>query len=516
MGGIQLEKIGKGCFLLLLLSFWSSFTAQAAPLEPESFWREFAEVTAIYRPSKGERQIAAHVCQKAAIHGHAHRIDATGNVLVTISPQPGQEKWPGVILQCHLDMVCVARPGTEFVWGRDQIRPVVAGDWMHAENTSLGADNGVGIAVMLDIMQNPPPRHGMIELLFTVDEEVDFSGVCGLQPGFLQGKILLNLDSEESGEYNVGCAGGQADILELSPTLVNVPEGYAGAKITISGGQSGHSGVDIHRDRANAIRELFKTLALIAAENDIFLADCCAGVTDTAIPGEAEAIICYPATAASRIEKLVTNRQKLLKKRFSASDPLLKLAISATALPERAMNHDETVRLISVINRVPSGVLAMSRLWPGNVQTSMNPGLLRFENGRVLLTTHLQASTMPVIKMLSQRLQAIADRHKLLHTAGTPYRPWEPSQSQAFLDAAVNAHVELTGQKPLLKVVHAGVECGELKNIFPHIQMLSFGPDIRHAHTPDEKVRISTVGQFVDLVRLLLIRLPKSQNQHAG
>ncbi|MEW6708208.1 MAG: beta-Ala-His dipeptidase [Candidatus Riflebacteria bacterium] len=495
---------------ILTLVSCSSFAESIDNLEPASFWREFFTITSIYRPSKEEQKVTAHIVAEAEKSGFTSQIDQNGNVLITIAAKPGCEKVTGVVLQSHLDMVCIARPGEEFQWGKDQIEPIIKDGWLHAKKTTLGADNGVGIAVMLDFMKNLPGRHGPIELLFTTDEEGDFSGVCGLQPGFINGGILLNLDSEEAGEFNVGCAGGQADIIELAFNHEDC-NGLQAFKISFKNGQSGHSGVDIHRGRANAIKELFRVIKEIGNKAKIRLASGEGGVTDTAIPGEAWAIFCFDANDRRTIERIVENAAPIMKKRFAENDPEIMLSLEKVKCPETALNYAQTEKICRIIDAVPFGILAMSRKWPGNVQTSMNPGVFSLDRKIFRLISHLQASSLEVIAHLSSRVKIIAQKAGAEHRAGEPYRPWEPNQTPKFLDGAIAVHQRLTGKKPVLKVVHAGVECGELKNIYPHLQMLSFGPDIRYAHTPDEKLSLSTLKDFIGLVRALSVELPQAQ-----
>ncbi|MFZ5952569.1 MAG: beta-Ala-His dipeptidase [Candidatus Rifleibacteriota bacterium] len=497
-------------FAMLTLVNCSGFAEPIDNLEPASFWREFFTVSSIYRPSKGEQKIATHIVEEAEKSGFTSHIDQSGNVLIKIPAKPGCEKITGVVLQSHLDMVCITRPGEKFNWGEDQIEQIIKDGWLHAKKTTLGADNGVGVAVMLDFMKNLPERHGPVELLFTTDEEGDFSGVCGLQPGFIKGSILLNLDSEEAGEFNVGCAGGQADILELALNHEDCRELQA-FKISFKNGQSGHSGVDVHRGRANAIKELFKAIRYLGNEVKIRLASGEGGVTDTAIPGEAWVIICYNPDDQKTVERSIEKASQILKKRFAENDPEIMLNLEKVECPETALNYAQTQKICRIIDAVPSGILAMSRKWPGNVQTSMNPGVFNLDRKIFRLISHLQASSLEVIAMLSRRVKEIAMTNGADHLVGEPYRPWEPNQSQEFLDRAVALHQRLTGKKPVLKVVHAGVECGELKNIYPHLQMLSFGPDIRHAHTPDEKLSLVTINDFIGLVRALTMELPRVQ-----
>jgi len=498
-------------FLIITAALINPVLAGLENLEPADFWNEFSNVTSIYRPSKGEQKIREYISSKAERLGFSHFTDEAGNLLIRIPATEESKNLPGIIIQGHLDMVCVTRPGCEFCWGKDKIKPIIENGWLKAESTTLGADNGAGIAAMLKLMQSLPDQHGPMELLFTADEEVDFSGVCGIKPGFLQGKILLNIDSEESGEFNIGCAGGQADTIELSAEKVDLNGNPATVKITLSGGLSGHSGVDIHRSRANAIMELFRFTQKLQNHAEFYLAECNGGVTDTAIPGEASIVICFekPEFRQVIVEEL-KERQRLLKLKYNKTDPNLILSAAFIESPQKAYSKEDTREFIDFICSISCGILSMSHRWPGNVQTSMNPGLLTDNGSTVKLVTHLQSSSLEVIKSLSSRLLRLTEQSKLKHSAGIPYRPWEPDTDNTLVDAAVKIHERLTGKNPVLKVVHAGVECGELQNIYPEMKMLSFGPDIKHAHTPDEALRIGAVRDFLNLLNELVIKLPEA------
>ena len=493
-------------FLLVLLFVLLNIPVQGQldELEPSLFWSEFSAIAAIFRPSGSEHEIKNYIVRKAIEFNLETSVDGVGNLIVKMPATPGCEKWPGYILQGHLDMVCLARPESGFVWGRDVIEPYVDEGWLKARRTTLGADNGVGLAAMLYLMSSPPVRHGPVEFLFTVDEEGDFSGVCGLKPGQLNGKYLLNLDSEESGEFNVGCAGGQADSLTFSGARRSYQDDRVGFKLILEGGRSGHSGVDIHRGRANCLAEIVKLMRLIVADMPVNIVDFKSGETDTAIPGSAEISFYCQKGSQNRVKKAASRFLKSLRNRYKYADPDLNLILAPLSAALPAMSESCSKKLIECLYEVPAGILAMSRAWPGNVQTSINPGVIRANEEKFRLIVHLQGSTKPVIKMLSRRISLIAQKYGALHQAGEPYEPWEPGGNDELIEMAVREHVKITGNEPLLKVVHAGVECGEIKKKFEKMQMLSFGPDIRHAHSTEEKLRISSIKPFLELIEGLV------------
>lgn len=354
----------KRIFRCLLISFFLLLNlpvqGQFASLEPSVFWSEFAAVTAIYRPSKGEQQISKYIVEKARQMNLESTSDKAGNLIVKMPATSGCEQWPGYILQSHLDMVCLTESGSDFAWGKDSITAYLDDGWVKARQTTLGADNGVGVAAMLSMMISPPSSHGPIEFLFTVDEEGDFSGVCGLQPGQLQGKFLLNLDSEESGEFNVGCAGGQADSLVFFGARKLPRQDFAGLKISLAGGLSGHSGVDIHRGRANCIAEILKLMRMLVAKMPVLIVDFNGGETDTAIPGKAEISFYCSHDSLNQVKKTCVFFLKSLRKRYEATDPDLNLVISD--LPEGlpAFAESDSKRIIECLYEIPAGILAMS------------------------------------------------------------------------------------------------------------------------------------------------------------
>lgn len=498
-------------FVLITLMFFSSqifANNWQKGLEPQGFWTEFSAISQIYRPSKGEQKIAAYVENAASQNGLKHSMDSCGNVLVKIPATAGRQNQSGIVLQCHLDMVCIATKDSNFVWGSDQIKPFLENGWLKSAGTTLGADNGVGVAAMLDIIKRPPQNHGPIELLFTVDEECDFSGVCGLKPDQLQGKFLLNLDSEEAGEFNIGCAGGQADIIETTLSMKPVDKNSETFELSISGGKGGHSGVDIHRGRANSIAELFRILRNITTNAEVRLVSCEGGSTDTAIPTDAKAIFSCEKSDVNKIKKIVKKCERILKRKFQNIDAELRVNLNSHNRSLMAATANDSKAFINCCYEVPAGIIAMSKEWTGNVQTSMNPGILKSYANTIKLVTHIQGSTLPTIAMLSRRISKIAEKYLAKHIAGEPYRPWEAGNNADLLHAAMAIHQSVTGKAPKLKIVHAGVECGELKNIYPQLQMLSFGPDIRDAHTPSEMVNVDTVADFLHFLHAMIDKLP--------
>ncbi len=570
--------------------------AEGLPPELESraaapVWRAFWAVTAIHRPSKGEEALRRFIEARAAARGCPSARDRAGNLLVRVPAAPGLEGRPSVALQGHLDMVCVTRPGAAHRWGTDPIRPVIRDGWLTAEDTSLGADNGLGVAAMLALLEGSDPavRHGPLELLFTVDEEGDFSGVGGLTPGWLKSSRLINLDSEEDGEFNIGCAGGQADTLTFVGARQEPPAGHVWVRFSLTGGRGGHSGVDIHRGRANAIVWLARFLERLSRTVPVRLGTFTGGTVDTAIPADAGAITAVPARDWPAVVRAAVAFRDRLPRMFGRTDPGLRfrcerlpgrltgpapgvapairtgggsrpfgqevdpaagigpssasedrlpppaLAVASSASPvgapcdpDRAGDFpsdtdlpadppgghpvtaflpDRSAQVLAALTELPCGIQAMSRRFPGQVQTSANPGVIRLATASLQIVSHLQGSSLEAIRWLSWRWQSVADRFGGILARGTPYPPWEPAPSSPLVNRAVAVHERLFGRRPLLKVVHAGLECGAMAPLFPGLDMLSFGPGIVGPHAPGERVDIASVDRFWTLLTALLAAL---------
>ncbi|NLI76048.1 MAG: aminoacyl-histidine dipeptidase [Candidatus Riflebacteria bacterium] len=534
---------------------WVGGAAWAEGLPPElesraaaPVWRAFWAVTAIHRPSKGEEAVRRFIETRAAARGCPAERDQAGNLLVRVPATPGLAGRPSTALQGHLDMVCVTRPGATHRWGIDSIRPVVRDGWLTADDTSLGADNGLGVAAMVALLEGPDlaVRHGPLELLFTVDEEGDFSGVCGLRPGWLQSSRLINLDSEEDGEFNIGCAGGQADTLTFDGARQEPPPGHVWARFSVTGGLGGHSGVDIHRGRANAIVWLARFLIRVSATVPIRLGSFTGGTVDTAIPTAASAIVAVPAREWPAVRRAATAFQSRLHRWFATTDPGLRFRVerlpnrsavgalrgpdqdrgassgadasadSVGSLPVTAFSPERSAQVLAALTELPCGIQAMSRRFPGQVQTSANPGVIRLATGPLRLVSHLQGSRLEAIRWLSWRWQTVADRFGGALERGEPYPSWEPAASSPLTDAAVAVHERLCGRRPLLKVVHAGLECGAMAPLYPDLDMLSFGPAIVGPHAPGERVEIASVDRFWALLTTLLAALAEEPAFAAG
>lgn len=470
----------------------------------ERVWRNFWEISRIPRPSKGETAIAGFVLSRAANLGFPGERDKIGNVLVRVPGTPGRERVPSIALQAHLDMVCVKTASSSHDFGKDPIVPLVRGGWVVGDGTTLGADNGIGVATLLAIMEDRTLKHGPLELLFTVDEEGDFSGAMEIDPRLLHSRSLMNIDSEETHELNLGCAGGQTNVLRFRFPRQGVPLDFRLFSLRISGLRGGHSGVDIHRPRGNAIILLNRILCRAARLGDLRLVSLTGGTVDTAIPAEAAAAFAVSPQLLPQLLQVVGRYSKLYADQRRESDPapsisLGEIAPGVSPFPG-AFSEMDSRQVFEAISAFRNGVQAMSRRFPGMVQTSQNLGVALTSSDSLALRFHLQGTQMPIIRELSRRMREYARTFSGTLEEGTPYPPWEYDEKSIIVQEVLEAHREVFGNLPRLKVVHAGVECGAILEKYPGMDMVSFGPQIENPHTPHERVEIASVEDFWKLV----------------
>jgi dipeptidase D len=484
-----------------VLVFSPGLFASPAPaitdLEPREVWDQFAWICTIPRLSGQEAPLREAICRKAEQHGYSHRTDDAGNLLVTLPASPGCEAQPILVLQSHLDMVGDKRAGSPHDFTRDPIRPRIEGEWLTTGGeTTLGADNGIGVAIQLAIMEQKALRHGPLELLFTVDEEGTFSGADGLAPGFFAGKRYINLDSEESHEINIGCAGGQMNTITL-PWPAEAVSGKMAVQLDLEGLTGGHSGVDIHHGRGNAIVLLAKVLHDLSRDFSVGLATISGGSSDAAIPAAAQAVITFDASRHSSLHNRIKFWEHRLQRTFRHTDPglTLKLAIPSPT-PRLALPGPAAQKVLDFLARLPHGVRRMSDEMLGLVETSLNPGVVRTATDSLILQVHLQSSRMAHIHGLSRLLGRLTQALQGRMECGSPYLPWPIQKHSTLLQEAQEVHQRLFGRPMKAKAVHAGVECGTIGAKMPDVQMISCGPAIENAHTPRERVHIASVQDF--------------------
>jgi dipeptidase D len=489
-------------------------THMASPLdnlEPRILWQQFDAIRQIPRASKNEEKIAAWVIEVATKNGFEAVRDGVGNVIVRVPATKGHEAAPVTILQGHLDMVAEKNSDVAFDFDKDPIQVRVEGDLVLATGTTLGADNGMGVAGGLAVALDPDAVHGPLELLFTVDEETGITGAAGLDAKLLKGRRMLNLDTEEDGALYVGCAGGCTTTTTIPLVRADLRPGTTPLRIKISGLRGGHSGCDIHENRGNALKLVNRVVRhLWHGGLALELVGLTGGSKHNAIPRESEAVIRVAKGDVGKAEAMVKDVTASLRAEFGAIDPDLKVVIEpagAAAESSRGMTLDTASRVHRALAACPHGVLGMSRDVPGLVETSNNLAVVTTEVDKVVVVTSSRSS---VAESLHSTLDQVRAIFKL--AGGEPknsdgYPGWKPDMGSAVLGTTKKVFKELFGKEPGIKAIHAGLECGIIGEKIPGIDMVSFGPQIENPHSPSELCRISTVGRFYSLLKGVLKEL---------
>lgn len=466
-------------------------------LKPEAVWGYFEEICQIPRPSRKEEKIGAWLMEFARQH-HLQAIqDEAGNVLISKPAVRGKEHLPGVVLQSHVDMVCEKNSEVIHDFERDPIQPYVDGEWVKAKGTTLGADDGIGMAAALAVLASEEIQHGPIECLFTVDEETGLTGAFALKPGFFQGRILLNLDSEDEGEMFIGCAGGIDTVIHLPFHKEVTPAHQFAVKITVKGLQGGHSGDDINKGRGNAIKILNRFLWEMKEKHGIRIASLEGGNLRNAIAREATALIVFDEILKEHIRVDFNVYAAEMERVWKITEPGLRLEMESAELPQEVVQQQDTDRLLNAIYACPHGVFSMSYRMPGMVETSTNLAAVKFMEGDQVLITTSQRSDIDSEKWNIARMVAAVFKMagaEVVHGEGYP--GWAPNPDSAILNIAVESYKKLFAKEPVVRSIHAGLECGLFLEKYPDMDMISFGPTLRGVHSPDEKVNIATVEKW--------------------
>ncbi len=473
-------------------------------LEPRLVWKHFDAIRQVPRPSKHEERIAEHVVGWGKSVGLATGRDATGNVLVKVPATPGHEKAPVIVLQGHLDMVPEKNSDVTFDFEKDAIQARVVGDYVYATGTTLGADNGIGVATAMAVAEDPAVVHGPLELLFTVDEETGLTGATQLDPGLLSGRTLINLDTEEDAALYIGCAGGADTHAAFTVTREDALASTVPVRISVRGLRGGHSGVDIHENRGNALKFLVRTLAAVRRAGIEFgIVSIAGGSKHNAIPREADAVVRVATSSEGALRATVNEAARVLKEEFGEIDPGQRLECATLAeLPEnrKVFIRFDNERLLDALLACPHGVLAMSRAVPGLVETSNNLAVVTTEGNAVSVVTSSRSSVMPSLAATTEQVGAAfrLGGAEVEHLEGYP--GWKPNPNSIVLNRALAVYEREFGDKPAVKAIHAGLECGLIGEKYPGMDMVSMGPQIESPHSPDERVQISTVGRFYRLL----------------
>lgn len=464
-------------------------------LKPQEVFHFFEEICQIPRPSKKEELIRAYLREFATERKLTFKEDHIGNILISKPATAGYEDRQTVILQSHIDMVCEKNNDTVHDFDKDPIQTYVDGEWLKAKGTTLGADNGIGVATELAILDAKNIEHGPIECLFTVDEETGLTGAFELQAGFMEGTILLNLDSEDEGELFIGCAGGAGTTATFPLKQEAAPANHTFLKVTVKGLTGGHSGDDINKDRANANKLLNRILMKIAKQSDLKLAAIDGGNLHNAIPREAHAIFGIPTTDKAAIETLIPTLEADFRNEYAVTEPNLAVIVE-TAQATSVMEKDSMMRFLHAIYAVHNGVLAMSQDMPGLVETSSNLASIKMKEEGIVVVTSQRSSILSSRKNMSQMIRSAFILGGATVTTGDGYPGWKPNTNSDILKVTVESYIRLFGVEPKVKAIHAGLECGLFLEKYPHLDMVSFGPTLRGVHSPDERMLIPTVEKF--------------------
>jgi len=468
-------------------------------LRPSGIWKFFHEITRIPRPSKSEEKIAAYIVDFAAQRNLECLQDEAGNVLIRKGATPGYDHFPYVCLQSHLDMVCEKNKDTDHDFDRDPIHAYIDGDWIKARGTTLGADNGIGIAAQLAILDATDIQHGPVECLFTVDEETGLTGAFALSGDFLKSRILINLDSEDDGLLFIGCAGGRDTVATVRFQKEPVKGGFKAFHIKVGGLKGGHSGDDIHRGLGNANKILNRILWHGKDRFGLRLAMIDGGNLRNAIAREAEALVLIPSSHASQFEQYVSEFQAMVQKELKTTEPQLFVSLTSAEMPDYYIDTKTSDQLINALYACPHGVIEMSRDIPNFVETSTNLASVKSGDHEIIITTSQRSSVASALDDVVNMVESVflligAD---VKHSNGYP--GWAPNPDSHVLEVTKKAHVKLFQEEAKVLAIHAGLECGLIGEKYPGMDMISYGPTMRGVHSPDEKLYIPSVARFWDL-----------------
>lgn len=480
-------------------------------LKPDRLWYYFAQILQIPRPSKKEEKIVQYLLDFGRQHGLETLQDEVGNVLIRKPATKGMENRKMVVLQSHVDMVCEKNNDVSFDFDNDPIQAWIDGDWVKAKGTTLGADDGIGIAAQLAILEAADLRHGPIECLFTVDEETGLTGAFGLKPGFLKSSILLNLDSEDDGELFIGCAGGKDTLAELSYTIEDTPGGHRGLRISISGLLGGHSGDDISKGRGNAVKLLNRILWHAARHFGLRVNDFKGGNLRNAIAREAFASVVVPADKKSSLLEYLKMFRKQVQAEYRITEPGLEVSYEDIDTPDTIIEKQAQDRLLNAIYSCPHGVIAWSAEIPNFVETSTNLASVIVTDTKVVITTSQRSSVESAKDDICNMVASVfmLAGAKVKHTDGYP--GWTPNPNSMIVDLTSRIYKDLFNEEPKVLAIHAGLECGLIGDVYPEMDMISYGPTIKGAHSPDERLLIGTVDKFWELTLKVLEEIPEGE-----
>ncbi len=482
-------------------------------LQPKAVFDCFAQINQIPRPSYKEQQMSAFLVDFGHKLGLETLQDSVGNVLIRKPATPGYENLKATVLQSHMDMVCEKVAGLDFDFTKDAIQTYVDGDWLRAKGTTLGADDGIGVAMQMAILQDDTIEHGPLECLFTVCEEEGLVGALGLEPGFMKADYLINLDSEDEGQIFISCAGGANTIATFHPTMEPAPEGQYFFKLQVSGLTGGHSGDDIVKKRANANKLLVRMLAAMR-QYGVRIADIQSGGLHNAIPRDGFAVCCVPMEHKEALRVLVNTMTAEFEEEFSATEPNLTVTLESADAADKVIDFTTADRLITALVSVPNGVLAMDQEIPNFVQTSSNLASIHLVESEaegqwsIEVVTNQRSNIMSARKNASQMVGGVFTLAGADVEEGDGYPGWKLNPQSPLLKITVESYKRIFNKEPQILAIHAGLECGLFSLKYPNVDMVSFGPTLRGVHSPDERLLISTVQMVWDHLIEVLKNIP--------
>lgn len=469
-------------------------------LEPKVIWKHFYSLTQVPRPSKKEDKIREFIAQFGRNLGLETIVDEIGNVIIKKPATPGMENKKGIILQGHMDMVPQKNSDKKHDFEKDPIETIIDGEWVRANGTTLGSDNGMGVAAGMAVLEATNLVHGPIEVLITTDEETGMTGAENLKPDILDGDILLNLDSEDEGELYIGCAGGVDTNAKFTYKEEAVPAGMVPYRVIVKGLKGGHSGLDIHLGKGNACLILNKTLLNACERYGIRLASIDAGSLRNAIPREAFATIAVPASEEKQFVNYMAEADKAAKDMLKDADPGVSIKVEKTDLPKSVIDVTTQHNFYNAVADCPNGVIAMDKNMPDVVQTSSNLAIIKSEKGVIDIAILTRSAVDAERDEAAKNIADVFRKNGATVAHFGAYPGWKPDVNSPILETMKGVYKNKFGKVPAVKVIHAGLECGILGAIYPHWDMISFGPTIRFPHSPDEKVKIDTVSKYWDFL----------------
>ena len=477
-------------------------------LDPKDLWNYFYELTQIPRQSKHEGAIIEYMKKFGESLGLETIVDNVGNVIIRKPATAGMENKQGMVLQGHLDMVPQKNSDKDFDFLTDPIQAFIDGDWVTADGTTLGADNGIGVAAAMAVLASKELKHGLIEALFTIDEETGMTGAFGLEPNILKGDILVNMDSEDEGEMYIGCAGGLDANVTLKYSTKDVPSGHIAFKLDLNSLKGGHSGIDIPLGRGNANKLINRYIKHAMETHGMQVAYIEGGSLRNAIPREAFALVTIPAENKADFLECVKKYEQIFKKELSATEPDLKFEAIENDMPTNIIDPEVMARFTRSIYACPNGVLRMSNAMEGLVETSNNLASVKSENGEISIKCLLRSSVDSAKEALGEAISSTFELAGAEVVLDGAYPGWKPNMDSAILASCRETYNKMYGFVPEIKAIHAGLECGLLGAVYTNWDMISFGPTIRYPHSPDEKVNIETVKKFWDFLVQVLENAP--------